>query len=350
MITLSKRQEAILTYIQKNESRSNAQIKEHLEEKFGPLSRLTVLRDIQELLKKNLLIQEGKGRSVTYKESIESFILKRINQGSYFRRDVDERELPSETFNFAVFDELKYLFTKEEKKDLEKLNAGYLRNIKKYSPHSLKKEWERLSIELSWKSSQIEGNTYSLIDTEILIKEHKKAKGHDLEEAQMILNHKTALDYIFNYREHFKTMSLHKIEELHHLLIDKMGVPFGIRKRLVGITGTRYRPLDNVYQIRDALDRLITLINKEKNPFTKALMALLMISYIQPFEDGNKRTGRITANAILIAHDICPLSYRSVNEVDYKKAVILFYEQNSAQAFKDLFIDQFKFAVRTYFN
>ncbi|MFA4815241.1 MAG: Fic family protein [Candidatus Gracilibacteria bacterium] len=350
MATLTKRQEVILAYIQKNESRSNLQIKQHLEEKFGTFSRLTVLRDIQELLEKNLLVQEGKGRSVKYKEPIKSFILKRINQGTYFRKDVDERDLPFEKFNFAVFKELKYLLTKEEKKNLEKLNAKYLKNIKKYDPHSLKKEWERLSIELSWKSSRIEGNTYSLIDTEILIKEHKKAKGHDLEEAQMILNHKTALDYIFSYKNEFKKLSLHKIEELHHLLIDKMGVAFGIRKRLVGIIGTRYKPLDNVHQIRDALDKLITSINREKNPFTKALMVLLMISYIQPFEDGNKRTGRITANAILIAHNICPLSYRSVDEVDYKKAVILFYEQNSAQAFKDLFIDQFSFAVKTYFS
>lgn len=347
---LSKRQESILVYVQKDGSRSNAQIKKHLEGTFGPLSRLTILRDIQVLIEAKQLVQEGKGRNVKYKGTIDSFILKRINQNAYFRKEVDQRELLSETFNFAVFKELKHLLTKEEKEGMERLNEVYLKNVKKYTPHALKKEWERLSIELSWKSSQIEGNTYSLIDTEILIKEHKQAAGHDLEEAQMILNHKTALDYIFSYKAEFKKVSLRTIEELHHLLINKMGVPFGIRKRLVGITGTRYRPLDNSFQIREALGQLIEAINKEKNPFQKALMALLMIAYMQPFEDGNKRTSRMIANAILIAHNICPLSYRSVNETDYKKAVILFYEQNSAVAFKDLFIDQYKFAVKTYFN
>jgi Fic family protein len=74
-----------------------------------------------------------------------------------------------------------------------------------------------------------------------------------------------------------------------------------------------------------------------------------MIAYIQPFEDGNKRTSRILGNAILLAHDYCPLSYRSVDEVEYKKAVILFYEQNNAFYFKELFLEQFKQAVNKYF-
>jgi Fic family protein len=74
-----------------------------------------------------------------------------------------------------------------------------------------------------------------------------------------------------------------------------------------------------------------------------------MIFYIQPFEDGNKRTARIIANAVLLANNVCPISYRSVDETDYKKAAVLFYEQNSARFFKQLFVEQFKFAVDNYF-
>jgi Fic family protein len=74
-----------------------------------------------------------------------------------------------------------------------------------------------------------------------------------------------------------------------------------------------------------------------------------MISYIQPFEDGNKRTARILGNALLLANNACPLSYRSVNEGDYKKAILLFYEQNNINLFKELFINQFKFSVDNYF-
>ena len=78
-------------------------------------------------------------------------------------------------------------------------------------------------------------------------------------------------------------------------------------------------------------------------------MLILMISYIQPFADGNKRTARVLGNAVLLANNICPLSYREADESEYKKAVILFYEQNSARYFKEIFMQQFKFAVDNYF-
>ena len=213
----------------------------------------------------------------------------------------------------------------------------------------LKKEYERLLIELSWKSSQIEGNTYSLLDTETLIKENIEAKGHKKEESIMILNHKKALEFIFENKDYYKNISLKKIEELHTLLITDLGVYKGLRKSPVGIVGTNYKPLSNRLQIKEAVDKLINIVNYTENIIEKALIAVLMISYIQPFEDGNKRTGRILANAILFANGYCPLSYRSINESDYKKAVIIFYENNSLDYFKKLFVEQFKFAVEKYF-
>ena len=91
------------------------------------------------------------------------------------------------------------------------------------------------------------------------------------------------------------------------------------------------------------------LINSRDNIFEKALLTLVLLSYIQAFTDGNKRTARITSNAILIANGYCPLSFRSVDSIDYKKAMLIFYEQNNLYAFKKIFIEQFEFAVRGYF-
>jgi len=107
--------------------------------------------------------------------------------------------------------------------------------------------------------------------------------------------------------------------------------------------------LDNEYQIREALQAMCDLINKKENVFEKALLALVLLSYIQPFNDGNKRTARIVSNAILIAHHYCPVSFRTVDSIIYKKAMLIFYEQNNIQAFKQIFISQFEFAVNTYF-
>ena len=101
--------------------------------------------------------------------------------------------------------------------------------------------------------------------------------------------------------------------------------------------------------IREALEDSCRLINGKENIFEKALLALVLLSYIQAFSDGNKRTARITSNAILIANKYCPISFRTVDSVDYKKAMLIFYEQNNISAFKKIFIDQFAFAVQTYF-
>lgn len=349
MEKLSKRQLKILGFIRTQKMAGNRDIKKFLVKEFGEISRATVARDLDNLLKNKLVIKKGGGRSVLYEENIQSEILKYIDVGNYFQKSVDERKI-LETFNFDIFEILQDIFSKEEIKELERLNKDYQKRIKKLSPTIIKKEFERLTIELSWKSSQIEGNTYSLIDTEILIKNKQEAKGHSKEEAIMILNHKKTLDYIRSKNSGFKKLNLRKIENIHSLVVDDLDITKGLRKRMVGIIGTKYRPLDNQYQIKEELEKTIKAINNFEDPFSKALFALLMISYIQPFEDGNKRTARLLSNAILLSYDICPLSFRSVDKSDYKKAVIIFYEQNSGRFFKEIFTEQFKFAVENYFR
>jgi Fic family protein len=97
------------------------------------------------------------------------------------------------------------------------------------------------------------------------------------------------------------------------------------------------------------MEKTVTSINTTHHPLEKALIALAMIAYIQPFSDGNKRTARMLANALLLAHDYFPLSYRSIDENEYKQALILFYETNNLFHLKRLFLDQYTFALKTYF-
>ena len=174
-------------------------------------------------------------------------------------------------------------------------------------------------------------------------------QGKTKEEAVMLLNHKDALDFILDSPDYLKEVSVRKIEDIHSILTKELGVGGGIRKRRVGITGTNYRPLDNEFQIREALEDACRLINGKEDVFEKALLALVLLSYIQPFTDGNKRTARISSNAILMAWGYCPLSFRTVDSIDYKKAMLMFYEQNNIAAFKQIFIEQYEFAVKNYF-
>ncbi len=341
---LNKRQEKILSIIEVGQPVAVAEILHELPD----FSRVTVIRDLNLLLKNNYLERHGRGRSVAYGLSKQYLLIKPVDVEQYFKLAPDKREV-MEHFNFKLFSSIASLFTPEEKQKLERTAEKYRQQAKGLDKKKISQEFERLTIELSWKSSAIEGNTYSLLETEALIKNGQLAKGHKKEEATMILNHKATLDFIRKNSSDFKKISVKKIIEIHSLLTAKLDIATGLRRGLVGIIGTKYRPLDNQYQIKEALESACVAVNKEKDPLEKALILMILIAYIQPFNDGNKRTGRLSANAILLAHNLCPLSYRSVDEVEYKKAVILFYEQNNISYFKKMFIEQFEFAVNNYF-
>lgn len=345
---LNKRQEMIFNYIKQSGSVSREQIQEAVSQMFDKSSKVTILRDIDVLIDEGLIAKTGTTRAALYDISVQNKLLEEVDIEAYFAED--DRKLANNRFNFDIMNHLSNLLTPKEKQEYAALNEQYLANKAKMSPTILRKEFERLTIELAWKSSKIEGNTYTLLDTERLLKENVSAQGKTKEETQMIINHKTALDYITQNPSVYKELTVRKIEELHRLLVQDLGVAYGVRQTLVGIVGTDYKPLDNAFQIKEALEQMVNLVNNTENPLEKAIITVLMISYIQPFEDGNKRTSRILGNALLLANDYCPLSYRSVDEVDYKKGIILFYEQNNASYFKKLFLEQYKQAVKKYFE
>jgi Fic family protein len=347
---LNERQNAILAFIEANKSVSIGQIFEHIQKAIGDITRITVSRDLEKMLEFNLIERQGESRrTAVYQLSSQYSILKRIDVEKYFAEDADQREI-REIFNFDIFDQLKDVFTDAEKSRLTELNEVYRSKIADIASDALRKEIERLNIDFTWKSSKLEGNTYSLLETEQLIKNQQEASGHTKEEAIMILNHKKALDYIGSNKKDFQVISVAKIENIHSLIIDNLNVTKNLRKTLVGITGTNYKPLDNEFQIRETLEKTCQKVNKTENVFEKAITLMLLIAYIQPFVDGNKRTSRLGGNAILQSFDSCPLSYRSMDEGEYKKAILLFYEQNNISYFKELFLKQFEFAVENYFG
>jgi len=346
---LNKRQDTILDFIQKNTSASISQIVSHMEKELEDITRITISRDLEKILDLNLIQKKGAGRSTYYELSIQYLTIKEIDIEKYFSVAPDERKI-KKSFNFDIFNQLTNILTDSEKQQLSSLNEIYRSKIKKIPNDALKKETERLNIDFSWKSSKIEGNTYDLLETEQLLKNQKQAKGHSQEEASMILNHKKTLEYIRLNKKTFESISIQKIENIHSLLVKNLKVTKGLRKTLVRITGTSYTPIDNEFQIREALEKACELVNREKNTFEKAILLMLLIAYIQPFVDGNKRTSRLSGNAILQSLNACPLSYRSMDEIEYKKAILLFYEKNNIFYFKKLFIKQFEFAIKNYFG
>lgn len=311
----------------------------------------TMKRLLSAAIKEGNIETAGRGPATKYKLTPQAHVTMPLDLATYFDKDIDEREV-QESFNFDLIRDVLpkvEIFTKEELEVLNDAQMEFEKNTEGMTELEYRKEMERLGVDLSWKSSQIEGNTYSLLETERLLKDKQTASGKTKEEAIMLLNHKDALDFVLDIPDYLKELSVHRIEDIHSILTKELEVDRNIRHRRVGITGTNYRPLDNEFQIREALEDTCTLVNGKDNVFEKALLTLVLLSYIQAFVDGNKRTARITSNAVLIANGYCPISFRTVDSIDYKKAMLMFYEQNNIAAFKKIFIDQFLFAVKTYF-
>lgn len=314
-------------------------------------SESTVKRLLASALKANQIEKIGTGVNTKYKLTPQAQVTMPLDLNTYFDKDVDEREVQT-SFNFDLIQNILPqvdLFTPEELAILNKAQESFQANISQLSEQERHKEMERLGVDLSWKSSQIEGNTYTLLETERLLKEKQTAAGKTKEEAIMLLNHKDALDFLLEVPDYLQQITPHRIEDIHSILTKDLGVERNIRKHRVGITGTNYRPLDNEFQIQEALEGTCKLVNNKQNVFEKALLTLVLLSYIQAFTDGNKRTARITSNAILLSYGYCPISFRTVDSIDYKKAMLMFYEQNNIAAFKKIFIDQYLFATKTYF-
>jgi hypothetical protein len=349
---ITPRQSQILEIINENDIISPGRVLTLLQRELQkPITKVTLNRDLTSLINAGMLMRHGRGRAVQYSPSSIAKVIAPINLDRYFAVTVDHRQI-QDRFNFEIFEQLAStpIFSQTELDHLIKLDSEYKKQKSQLSPTLIKKEFERVTIELSWKSSAIEGNTYSLLETETLLKEGIEAKGKKTEEAIMLLNHKAALEFLRDHSDACYPLNVNYIGQIYSTLISNLGVSRNLRRTMVGVTGTRYRPLDNVFQIREALEKTCQLINSSLDSFSRSMISILLISYIQPFEDGNKRCSRIVGNALLLANDSFPLSFRSVDETEYKKAILLFYERSNISAFKKIFLEQAEFSVKNYFR
>jgi len=236
--------------------------------------------------------QLGGGRHIVYRLKRGKELLIPIDLDVYLLKDTDSRNFTYERFNFELINNLADLFSIEE---LDLFEFG---------------------------KNKLQDKFKSLDKT---------------------------FDTILNKTDSFKEITIADIRSVHNELIKNLDITSGIRESGVGITGTKYVPLDNKWQIEEALSKLVGHVQNVTIVPEKALIFLALISYLQPFTDGNKRTSRLVSNAVLLANGYFPLSYRSVDEVEYKKALILFYEQNNIYHLKRIFLQQQQFAIDNYF-
>ncbi len=342
-------------------------------EKFigKPMHKKTIQRRLSGLVQEGLIIAEGEKRGRKYY----------LEKDSYAKLGIDPSIDKDQTFNQEVELEASHIahpiFSSEVLSLLSYLNTpvygriktsyqislidDYIPNETPYVPNSVrdvlykagrrfdktlaagtyaKHIGQRLLIDLSYHSSRLEGNTYSKFDTQKLIEDGLTAEGKVQEETVMIMNHKDAILFLVNNAEDIP-LSPFVIRNIHYLLSqDLLKNPDAcgkVRQLEVNIGNSSYLPLNNPHQLEEYLALLLRIAEQIIDPFEQSFFLLIHISYLQAFEDVNKRTARLTCNIPFIKGNLCPLSFIDVPQEDYFKALPYFYEKNDFLPALELF-------------
>ena len=209
----------------------------------------------------------------------------------------------------------------------------------------------RLLIDLSWASSRLEGNSYSHLDTERLIRFGEAAEGKDALETQMILNHKEAIEYLVRAPETL-AVDAKSVIELHALLSDSLlpdPMACGrLRRCWVGIGASVYQPLAVPQSIEEIFHHVIDMAAEIQHPIEQSFFLMVHLPYLQPFEDVNKRVSRLAANIPLIQHNLCPLSFLDLPERDYVDAMLGVYELNRIELLRDVYVRAYARSCQQY--
>ncbi len=342
------RKEQIVTLL-KTYGPSSRETLSMLMKRLGlPVSRITLQRDLNELILGGQVKKSGTGRTTKYVSSGYNELSTPMDLDAYFAADWMYRPVRNLEFDFKIFDQLSGLITDEEKERADGVAEIYWHQLEKLSPALGRQAWNNFIVEFAWKSSMIEGNKYTLFDTEFLVNNGILCEGGSALDARMILNHVEAMKFIQQNLPLFAKPTVSTILRLHQVMTVGLGVNQGIRSFGVRISGTKYTPLSYLSELNKAMEKLSELLLCTSHPVERALLAVLLVSYIQPFEDGNKRTGRTLANAILMSENLCPISWYTADVRRFKKSLMLFYEQSNYSCFKELFLEEYKRSVDRY--
>jgi len=306
---------------------------------FINIDRTTIYRDLKFLIKEWKITEISKW---IYKKS--------LNIIDYLNKPFFEREEKKYNFDFLwnyipnktsfLWD--RYIDLKEKYLDKNILSSyDYKQNLRAI---------ENLLIDLSFSSSKLEWNTYSYLDTEILIKYNNSAEWKTIEETQMILNHKNAIKYIIDNKKEI-SLSVEDFENIHKLLWKWLLIDnylWKIRSSEVTIWWSSYKPLENHFQLHEQFEIFLNKLNQIKNPFEQSLFILVFIPYFQIFMDINKRTSRIWANIPLIKNWLIPFSFLQIQDRQYINAVLAIYELNNISFMRDLFVDNYLLNIKRY--
>lgn len=313
-------------------------------QRFPNIAETTVTRNLNKLQKEWRILKTKIWKNTFYEIIWKDFILE------YFNKPFFEREKKEYSFDFLgdyIPNETSFLWEKYEILKREYLDKEILSS---YDYKQNLRAIENLLIDLSFSSSKLEWNTYSYLDTEILIKYNNSAEWKTQVETQMILNHKNAIKYIIDNKKEIK-LSTQDFQNIHILLWKWLLLEdylWKIRTSEVSIWGSAYTPLENHFQLKEQFELFLQKLNEIKNPFEQSLFILVFIPYFQIFMDINKRTSRISSNIPLIKNWLIPFSFLQINDRQYINAILAVYELNDVSLLRDMFVENYLLNMKRY--
>jgi Fic family protein len=342
----------------------------NLKSRGHPMPRRTLQRRLDSLLAAKRIGLEGGSRSIIYKRaSTSTSASSPPTSGSSHV----EAYVPLSAFGLEVRDAIRKPITMRkpvgyDHGPLERYRPNtdhYLSDFQRNRLHELGRTsmdarpagtyardiLSRLLIDLSWSSSRLEGNTYSRLDTQLLIERGQAAEGKNAQETQMILNHKAAIEMIVENADEvgfnrFTILNLHAILS-DNLMTDPMASG-RLRVRAVEISGTVYLPPSIPQKIAECFHLILTKASAIIDPFEQAFFGMVHLPYLQPFEDVNKRVSRLAANVPLVRQNLCPLSFVDVPERAYIEGTLGVYELNRIELLRDVFVWAYERSCQRY--
>lgn len=335
-MTKKERIQKILELFKKEKILKTAEILIFLN---NEIERTTIYRDLKELIKLERIKEIWKWKYEFLLNPIKYF------ESPFFERE--EKKYNPDFLRNYIPNETSFL-KKDEKEKLLKATDNLEINTNYYKEN--RRSLENLLIDLSYASSKLEWNTYSYLDTEVLVNYNEIAEDKAKDETQMILNHKEAIEYMVYYRKElwFQKKIFFEIHSLLWKWLLRDIDLWTIREKTVEIGRCKYYPIENKFKLEEEFELFLEKLNEIKNPFEQSLFILIFIPYFQIFIDINKRTSRMMCNLPLLKNNLWVLSLLQVKEKDYILAILSIYELNDISLMKNIFVNNYLLNLERY--
>jgi Fic family protein len=318
----------------------------------GDVSERTVRRWLQKLVEQGVVARLGSFKASVYSLSNPRYFFSKKALAS-----LAKAKLPLHQRDPCTYDEswlnayqpnVTYYLTQQQREKLAETSAQFLGEVP--AGTYTEKIFNRLLVDLSYNSSRLEGNTYTLLETEKLVLKGKASVNKLNAEKLMILNHKEAIKFLINGINRIE-ISPDNVRTIHYLLADSLVSASDagqIRKEVVRVSGTTYAPLENSATLENILELICNKARDIDDPFEQSFFLLVHLAYLQCFIDVNKRTARIAANIPLVRNNLIPVSFKYIAKEDYISSVIATYEFHDVTPLAELYVWSYLHSCKDY--